>query len=414
MYEMFYGFSDKPFRITPDQNYFYDSNTHKKARSYIAYGIDRGDGFVVIIADSGLGKTILCKKIESESDSMIKKIIINTSSVNGDDLLRLIALKFDLKIEGYSKSEILVSIERQLHSLMSSGQRVVLLIDDAQALSVESLEQIKLLCDVQSNNKQIMQCVLFATDTLRELLNRPQMASFRQHIVSSCKINSLDSDDIKGYINFRLTKSGWRENPILSSEIYDMIFEYSLGNPRVINILMERVLLYCYIEDVDVVNSNVIRNVIRDIRGEYISHSDKDAVIGDENNSELTRDRQLHNAVERKANLLFANKKDQEENKLSNVTQQEPSLPVKRDNSTTSTQRKIANNKNDGVDVDSMMQTLSMVKNELDSAIVKKLSTIKYLDKVILKKRKEIASLQDTAQDEESILRDVEMSNYRS
>ena len=273
MYEAHFGFSAKPFQLTPDHRFFYASSCHKKALYYLLYGLQQGEGFIVITGPIGTGKSTLAGNILNTLDSQIVATQLSTSNLNPKELLEHIANAFKVNSD-YSKTEnnkanIIKDIESYLYLINKNGKRALLIIDEAQNLSHESLEELRLLSNYQVNNRPLLQTFLLGQEELRSKLQHPRLVQFQQRIIASFHLRSLDKDETKQYVLHRLTQVGWTDKPAFTEQALNKMSQHTLGIPRKINIFMDRTLLMTFLEEKELVDTKVIEAVAQELKTEF-------------------------------------------------------------------------------------------------------------------------------------------------
>ncbi|WP_017444338.1 XrtA/PEP-CTERM system-associated ATPase [Gayadomonas joobiniege] len=280
MYEEFYGFNEKPFHLTPDPNFFFASKLHARALSYLKYGITQGEGFIVITGAIGTGKTTIANNLMNSIDDDLVAIQIVTPKLNPDDLVFMTASKLGLQTENKSKASLLQAIEQRLSELHHQGKRALLLVDEAQNLPLESVEELRMLSNFQLEGKPLLQSFLLGQPELRNLLQLPAMEQFRQRVVASCNLQPLSLDETRAYIHFRIhAAAGDQDKAVFSSAAIDNIYSYSCGIPRRINTLCDRVLLYGFLEEKSFITEQETALVIAEIKEESTNISSTDEQI---------------------------------------------------------------------------------------------------------------------------------------
>ena len=268
MYESYYGLKSKPFQLTPDPAFFFASKWHKRAMSYLQYGISQAEGFIVITGDIGTGKTTVANSLLEEIEDDIAAAQIVTPKLTPDELVKMVAAKFEIATEGLSKADILKKLETFLYDLAKAGRRALLLVDEAQNLPLESIEELRMLSNFQRNGKPLIQSFLLGQEELKAILRAPNMEQFRQRIVASCHLVPLTLEECKEYIKYRLTNAGWNGTELFSDEAYDSIFAFTRGIPRKVNTLMDRVMLYGFLEEVKTFTVDAVNEVIDEVKSE--------------------------------------------------------------------------------------------------------------------------------------------------
>lgn len=270
MYEAHFGFSAKPFQLTPDPRFFYASACHKKALYYLQYGLHQGEGFIVITGPIGTGKSTLASSLLNSLDT--EQIIasqVSVSNLNPRELLEHIANAFCVRTEGDSKAQIIKEIEQYLFTLNRQGKRALLIIDEAQNLSHDSLEELRLLSNYQVNNKPLLQTFLLGQEELREHMQHPSMLQFQQRVIASFHLRALTDSEVKQYVMHRLLHVGWTDKPAFTEQALTKLFTYTQGIPRRINIFMDRTLLMAFLENKELIDSKVIESIGEELKEEF-------------------------------------------------------------------------------------------------------------------------------------------------
>jgi putative secretion ATPase (PEP-CTERM system associated) len=268
MYENYYGLTSKPFQLTPDPSFFYGSKWHKRAMSYLQYGLSQAEGFIVITGDIGTGKTTIANSLLDQIQDDIVAAQIVTPKLTPDELVKMVASKFHINVQGSSKSDILNDLEAFLMSLHKQGKRALLLVDEAQNLPLETIEELRMLSNFQAGGKPLLQSFLLGQEELQPILRAPNMEQFRQRIVASCHLAPLTDTECQAYIEYRMHHAGWSGEKLFSEGAYDRIFQFTHGVPRKINTLMDRILLYGFLEELETLDEDAVENVIKEVSDE--------------------------------------------------------------------------------------------------------------------------------------------------
>lgn len=265
MYENYYGLTSKPFQLTPDPSFFFDSKWHKRAMAYLQYGLSQAEGFIVITGDIGTGKTTVANSLLNDMQEDIVAAQIVSPKLSPDELVKMVASKFGLPVKGSTKSDILIDLESFLLGLHKQGKRALLLVDEAQNLPLQTIEELRMLSNFQVAGKPLLQSFLLGQKELQPILAAPNMEQFRQRIVASCHLAPLTDVECQAYIEYRMQQAGWDGKALISAGAYDRIFQFTHGVPRKINTLMDRVLLFGFIEELETLEEETVENVIKEV-----------------------------------------------------------------------------------------------------------------------------------------------------
>lgn len=274
MFESFYKLHPTPFRLTPDLHFFFESETHKRGLAYLRFAFYQREGFVAITGAPGTGKTELTLNlIEELPHNKVTLAKIVTTNLDAHSLLDLIAESFQIDIKNVSKGSELKKIENFFISQAKAGKQVLLIIDEAHHLSVKSLLELSMLANFQLNEKPVMQCFLLGQLPLEEKLNLPELEHLKQRVIASARLDSLDSQETREYIIHRLSKSGWKNNPLIRENAYFYIHHFTNGVPRKINSLCNRLLLHSFVEERHEIDADSVRRVVQEMQGEAVKES---------------------------------------------------------------------------------------------------------------------------------------------
>lgn len=279
MYESFYGLTAKPFQLQPDPSFFFASKGHKRAMAYLEYGLSQGEGFIIITGEVGAGKTTLMRTLfrNLESEKIISAQIVNTY-LDADEVLRMVVAAFGLPIENKPKASLLYELEKFLRQCDQQGKRALLVVDEAQNLSAETLEQLRMLSNYQTDDKPLLQTFLLGQPEFRKTLLGNNMQQLRQRVIATYHLGPMDALETRAYIEHRLNMVGWRDNLTINDDAFSLIHEYTGGIPRKINTLCDRMLIMGCLDELYNFGSSEVNEVIQDIKQEF----DSSALITDE------------------------------------------------------------------------------------------------------------------------------------
>ncbi|HEX7822756.1 MAG TPA: XrtA/PEP-CTERM system-associated ATPase [Sphingobium sp.] len=266
MYDQFYGFTGRPFQLTPDPAFYFESGTHRKAMSYLGYGLAQGEGFIVITGDIGAGKTTLVGHLMATIDPRrLTAVQLVSTQVGGDDILRLAAQNFGIASEGVDKATLLARVEAFLQAQARAGKRSLLIVDEAQNLSTGALEELRMLSNFQLGGQSLLQIFLLGQPEFRQVISgEARLEQLRQRVIATHHLDPMQADEVAPYIEHRLGLVGWTGNPRFTPDAYQMLAAASAGVPRRLNALVSRVLLLGAIDRLDIIDRRVIEAVLAD------------------------------------------------------------------------------------------------------------------------------------------------------
>jgi general secretion pathway protein A len=270
VYHDYFGLSGKPFQLSPDARFFYPSKEHKRALSFLQYGLGQGDGFIVITGDVGTGKTTLVQTLLADLDPK-ETIVANivTTQLKEDDLLSLVGYQFGLRSSG-SKAALLRDLEQFFLHRTRERKRVLLIVDEAQNLPPQSVEELRMLSNFQYQGRPLVQVFLLGQEEFRATLLSPGFEQLRQRIIATYHLNPLEAPETRTYIEHRLGLVGWHSDPVFSDDAFERIFAFTLGVPRRINNLCDRTMLYAFLEELHTVDGAVVGVVADEIGNEFL------------------------------------------------------------------------------------------------------------------------------------------------
>jgi len=267
MYENFYGFSGRPFQLTPDPQFYFESVSHKKAMSYLGYGLSQGEGFIVITGEVGAGKSTLVAHLMERIDPAALTVAqVVTSALDGAEIVHVIAQAFGLPVEGHDKATALGAIERFLQDEARAGRRCLLVVDECQNLELTALEELRMLSNFQLGSHPLLQSLLLGQPEFRATLaQHPGLEQLRQRIIASHHLEALDAGEVEHYVRHRLGHVGWQGRPGFEAGLLDALYRHTGGIPRRVNQVMNRLLLLGAIEERGTLSHSMLGDVIAEM-----------------------------------------------------------------------------------------------------------------------------------------------------
>ena len=265
MYTEFFGLSAKPFELLPNPKFLYLSKGHRKALSYLQYGVQEHAGFTLLTGEVGSGKTTLVRDIINKiSSDMTLSMIFNTR-VDAQQLIGMINEDFGLVVTGKDKIQLLRELNDFLLEECSSGRQPIIIIDEAQNLSEESLEEIRLLSNLEADTFKLVQIILVGQPELKQIIAKPSLRQLRQRISISCHLNPLNREETEEYIFHRIGTVGSRDCVSFAEGAFDMIFSFSGGIPRLINLICDFLLLSAFVEETRHINIELVKDAVNEL-----------------------------------------------------------------------------------------------------------------------------------------------------
>ena len=281
MYDDFYRLSGKPFQLSPDHRFFFKSKVHNRAMAYLRYGLEQGEGFIVVTGGIGTGKTMLVRNLFSELDT--RKVIaaqLVTTQIEAEDVLRMVCASFGLAHEGADKATLLRNLETFFRARNSEGKRILLIVDEAQNLPARSVEELRMLSNFQNNGRALLQTFLLGQEQFKHTLKTAGMEQFRQRITASYHLQALDKKETQQYIEHRLKCVNWNGDPKFKADAIDEIHDFTKGVPRRVNVLCDRLMLHGCLEQLHTFGRAAVAAVTAELNQEGWKGLD------DENSSE--------------------------------------------------------------------------------------------------------------------------------
>lgn len=274
MYTGFYGLDSDPFCLSPDPKFRFLHPSYRKAKVYMQYALQRAEGFIAIIGAPGTGKSTLVKELVNElRNSKINVATLANTQVSAHDLLRLTDYAFGIPNEGMDNATALHRLEVYLSQQFRRGVKNLLIVDEAQDLPQKSLEQLRLLTNLEHNNRPLLQIFLVGQPQLLNVLRLDLMEQLRQRIIASCELQPLTPQEIEPYVLHRLQVAGWKQDPLVEPGVFTFLYHFSGGVPRRLNQLCSRLLLHGFVEEKHVLTTGDTSHVIDELRKEQLSFS---------------------------------------------------------------------------------------------------------------------------------------------
>lgn len=267
MFDDFYGLQARPFQLTPDPAFYFESLTHRKALSYLGYGLAQGEGFVVITGEVGSGKSTLVAYLMATIDPARMAVgNVVTSALDGEEIIHVVAQAFGLQVTGHDKASALGAIEAFLHEEARAGRRSLLIVDEAQNLTVSALEELRMLSNFQLGSHPLLQTLLLGQPEFREtLLQSDQLEQLRQRVIATHHLAPMQPDEVPAYIEHRLICAGWKGNPSFDPAVFPEIYATTGGIPRRINQIVNRLLLLGAVDRRNSIDSDMVRQVLEEL-----------------------------------------------------------------------------------------------------------------------------------------------------
>ncbi len=264
MYEKFYGLSEKPFQILSDPAYLFMSRTHENAYTHLEYGILENKGFVVITGEIGSGKTTLINYLLEKIEGNIETALINNTLMRSGNLLKMLCQDFEIETSGMDDAERLSTFYQFLVEQYTKRKRVILIIDEAQNLRLEELEEVRMLSNFELEKQHLFQIILVGQPELRHKLKQRALEQFAQRVSVHYHISGLGQDEVETYIKYRLRIAGAESLEIFNNSAMEAIYKHSRGIPRLINILCDTALVYGFADGLKQIDGEIIESVIQE------------------------------------------------------------------------------------------------------------------------------------------------------
>jgi general secretion pathway protein A len=265
MYESYFNLTSKPFELVPNPDFLFLSKAHRRARIYLDYGINERAGFILLTGEVGSGKTTLIRDlIKKQRPGVVLSKVFNTN-VSFDQLLAMVNDDFHLEVAGKDRITLMRDLNDFLIQQYALGNRPTLIIDEAQNLTAGLLEDIRMLSNLETDDAKLLQIILVGQPELRTTLSQPELLQLRQRISINCHISPLTREEVEEYVLHRLEVAGNRQAVTFLPESLDIIYRFSRGIPRLVNIICDFLMLSAFAEEVQVLDEVITRDVIGDL-----------------------------------------------------------------------------------------------------------------------------------------------------
>ena len=269
MYAEFYGLKGEPFLLTPDARFYFDSTVHAQAMAHLQYGLQRGEGFIVVTGEVGAGKTTIVQHLCNTVDSTrVAAAHIVTTLLNGAELVRMVCSAFGMKDVPENKDAAILKLRNHLEELYRDGRKPLVIVDEAQNLSASALEELRMLSNFQVGHASPCQIFLVGQPQFRETMANPNLEQLRQRVIAAYHLGPLRREDCSEYLTHRMKLVGWNNDPEFKPDAVDAIFDNTDGVPRRINTLCSRLLLLGFLDEIHVFTAQDVERVAADLREE--------------------------------------------------------------------------------------------------------------------------------------------------
>jgi general secretion pathway protein A len=269
VYLEYYGLKEPPFDITPNPRFLFFSAKHREAFNHLLYGIRERKGFVQLTGEVGAGKTTICRSMLDQLGENFETALILNPVLDADQLMKAIAMEFGLNVRGLDRLETVAALNQFLLDLADQGKDAVLIIDEAQDLTNELLEQVRLLSNLETYERKLLQIVLMGQPELRTRLNDHRLRQLRQRITVRYHLRPLTFQELARYIQHRLQISGGKGPPYFTTPAIWRIQRYSRGIPRLVNAVCDKCLLAGFVQQRDNIDFRMVGLAIRELEGNF-------------------------------------------------------------------------------------------------------------------------------------------------
>jgi general secretion pathway protein A len=267
MFDDFYGLTGRPFQLTPDPAFYFESLTHRKALSYLSYGLAQGEGFVVITGEVGAGKSTLVAHLMATIDpARLTAAQVVTSKLGDEEIVHVVAQAFGLIVEGHDKASALGAIEAFLHDEARAGRRCLLIVDESQNLEIAALEELRMLSNFQLGSHPLLQTLLLGQPEFRAMIqDHPELEQLRQRVIAAHHLEAMDAAEVQPYVEHRLRCVGWNGNPAFDQRVFAELYAASGGVPRRVNQICNRLLLLGSVEQRSRIDGAMLSTVLDEL-----------------------------------------------------------------------------------------------------------------------------------------------------
>ncbi|MCA9320584.1 MAG: AAA family ATPase [Planctomycetes bacterium] len=267
MYEAYFGFDRAPFNNTPDTSFYFPSERHNEALAQLLYTVTSRKGFAVLTGEIGAGKTTVCRGLLRELEEDAVTALVTNPRLNGIQLLYTVAREFGIEIKHVNRVALLDAINDFLIEQLAQDRNVVLVIDEAQNLPLSTLEEVRLISNLETETEKLIQILLLGQPELRRKLEHPSLLQLRQRIAMRYHLEALDENEMLRYIQHRMRTAGPHHAVRFSSRAVHLVYRYTRGVPRLVNLICDRALLTAFTEETHKITSEIILSAIREIEG---------------------------------------------------------------------------------------------------------------------------------------------------
>lgn len=269
MYTNYFGFKDKPFTLVPNPAYLYLSSRHSLALTYLEYGIQENIGFVLLTGEVGTGKTTLIRHLLTTIEATMEVAVISNTNVSSHELIKLILQELEIEPVSEYKSQNIDRLNYYLIQQYSKGKRVVLIIDEAQNLDREAIEEVRMLSNLSSDSSSLLQIILVGQPELRRSIQQNEFKQLAQRIAITYHLKGMDKEDVDLYIKHRIQQAKGEQVDLFDYRAVELIYKNSKGIPRLINTLCDACLVYAYADEEKRIRAEIVEQVIRDRETEW-------------------------------------------------------------------------------------------------------------------------------------------------